>query len=237
LNKIQKTVIFFTFFRPKIKQNGSTTPYIGYKELPMKKYYCFWRIRTAARSGMLLPLMVLGVMLSLSACRTYGITYENGKAWPGRFAKKDAAIQGTLRLGTIDVDKPGGSYSVEREINAILPLLFWEMGYVFEPATGNADYIVDVYARERDVQLGWNTKKSISLEVVLWPVQSVSYAGTGDMGDGGAGSIKTPYAAGRTVIMGTAGLSVSGNMEKLLRKTAKKAVKAAFQVRMNEAYE
>jgi hypothetical protein len=236
---MQKNVFFFTFFRPKIKQNGSTTPYIGYKELPMKKCYCFWRIRTAARTGMMLSLMLLGIMLSLSACRTYGITYENGKAWPGSFAKKGAAIQGTLRLGTIDVDKPGGSYSVEREINAILPLLFWEMGYVFEPATGNADYIVDVYAREREVQHGWNTKKSISLEVVLWPVQSVSYAGTGDMDDGagGVGSIKTPYAAGRTVLMGTAGLSVSGNIEKLLKKTAKKAVKAASRVRKNEAYE
>jgi hypothetical protein len=186
-----------------------------------------------------LLMLLLMVILPLSSCRTYGITYENGKSWPGSFSKKDAAIQGTVRLGTIDVDKPGGSYSIEREINAILPLLFWEMGYVFEPATGNADYIVDVYARERDVQHGWNTKKSISLEVVLWPVQNVTYAGTGDMGDGtgGVGSIKTPYAAGRSVIMGTAGLSVSGNMESLLRKTAKKAVKAASQVRMNEAYE
>jgi hypothetical protein len=221
------------------------------KELSMKKSYCFWRIRmaatnpfrgcasvgsaawTQARAGMLL--LALTVILAFTACRTYGITYENGKAWPGSFAKKDATVQGALRIGTIDVDKPGGSYSIEREINAILPLLFWEMGYVFEPTTGNADYIVDVYARERDVQHGWKTKKSISLEVVLWPVQHVSYAGTGS-GENDE-NIRTPYAAGRTVIMGTAGLSVSGNMENLLRKTAKKAVKAALQVRNSEAYE
>jgi hypothetical protein len=173
------------------------------------------------------------VMFLLPTCRTYGITYENGKAWPGSFAKKDVVVQGTLRLGTIDVDKPGGSYSVEREISAILPLLFWEMGYVFEPTAGSADYTVDVYARERDVQHGWNTKKSISLEVILWPVQRVRYAGTESIdrtdNDGATARIKTPYAAGRTVIMGTAGLSVSGNIESLLRKTAKKAVKAAAQ--------
>ncbi|MDR1468858.1 MAG: hypothetical protein LBT00_06155 [Spirochaetaceae bacterium] len=164
---------------------------------------------------------------TLASCGTYGITYGNGKSWPGALPKQDEAIRGTLQLGTIDVDKPGGSYSIEREINAILPLLFWEMGYVFEPATGGADYIVDVYARERDIQHGWNTKKSISLEVVLWPVQSVRYAGDE--------SVRTPYAAGRTVVAGTAGLSVSGNMENLLRKTAKKAVKAANLVREREA--
>jgi hypothetical protein len=176
----------------------------------------------------------LTVIIVLAACRTYGITYENGKAWPGIFTKKGAAIRGTLRIGTIDVDKPGGSYSIEREINAILPLLFWEMGYVFEPATGNADYVVDVYARERDVQHGWKTKKSISLEVILWPIQRVSYAGAVTGSDAG---VQTPYAAGRTVLMGTAGLSISGNMESLLRKTAKKAVKAARRVRKSEAYE
>ncbi|MDR1232571.1 MAG: hypothetical protein LBK61_14365 [Spirochaetaceae bacterium] len=176
----------------------------------------------------------LMVTAMLPACRTYGITYENGKAWPAGFAKRNADVRGTLRIGTIDVDKPGGSYSIEREINAILPLLFWEMGYVFEPATGNADYVVDVYARERDVQHGWKTKKSISLEVVLWPVQHVSYAGAVTGNDAG---VQTPYAAGRTVIMGTAGLSISGNMESLLRKTAKKAVKAARRVRKSEAYE
>jgi hypothetical protein len=188
----------------------------------------------AMKKALFALLAALTVIVSLSACQTYGITYGNGKAWPGSFTKKDAIIRGTLRTGTIDVDKPGGSYSIEREINAILPLLFWEMGYVFEPATGSTDYIVDVYARERDVQHGWKTKKSISLEVVLWPVQQVSYAGAVTGSDAG---VQTPYAAGRTVIMGTAGLSVSGNMEKLLRKTAKKAVKAASLVRKSEAYE
>jgi hypothetical protein len=166
---------------------------------------------------------------ALTACSTYGITYENGRAWPGSREKNGAEIQGTLRVGTIEVDKPGGSHSIEREINAILPLLFWEMGYVFEPPAGKADYVVDVFARVRDVAYGWKTKKSISLEVILWPLQSVSYAGSEDR--------KTPYAAGRSVIVGTAGLSVSGNMEKLLRKTAKKAVEAARLVRENEAYQ
>jgi hypothetical protein len=173
--------------------------------------------------------LVLGMVMTgaLASCGTYGITYGNGKSWPGALPKENEEIQGTLQLGTIEVDKPGGSYSIEREINAILPLLFWEMGYVFEPATGGADYIVDVYARERDIQHGWKTTKSISLEVVLWPVQSVRYAGEE--------RVRTPYAAGRTVVAGTAGLSVSGNMENLLRKTAKKAVKAANLVRESEA--
>ena len=152
-------------------------------------------------------MLFMAVVGVLASCGTYE------KSWPRTLSKQNAEIQGTLQLGTIDVDKPGGSYSIEREITAILPLLFWEMGYVFEPATGGADYIVDVYARERDIQHGWKTKKSISLEVVLWPVQSVRYAGDE--------SVRTPYAAGRTVIAGTAGLSVSGHLENLLRKTAK----------------
>jgi hypothetical protein len=172
-------------------------------------------------------LMAAVMTLSLVSCGSYGVTYENGKAWPGIFTKTGGKIEGTLQLGTIEVDKPGGSYSVEREINAILPLVFWEMGYYFEPAAGDTNYVVDVYARERDVQYGWKTKKSISLEVMLWQVQSVRYAGSENT--------KTPFAAGRTVIAGTAGLSVSGNMEKLLRKTTAKAVKAARIARKKEA--
>lgn len=161
-----------------------------------------------------------------SSCSTYGITYENGKSWPHKPVNADR-LRGTLQMGRVEVDKPAGSYSVEREISAILPLVFWELGYVFEPPSGGADYVVDVYARERDVTHGWKTKKSISLEVVLWPVQQVNYAV--------AEGVKTPYAAGRSVLVGTAGLLVSGNTEKLLKKTAKKAVQAAARVRKYEA--
>jgi hypothetical protein len=160
------------------------------------------------------------------SCGTYGLTYENGKSWPHKPVNAER-LRGTLQMGRVEVDKPAGSYSVEREISSILPLVFWELGYVFEPPSGKADYIVDVYARERDVTHGWKTKKSISLEVVLWPVQQVNYA----LPEG----IQTPYAAGRSVLVGTAGLLVSGNTEKLLKKTAKKAVGAAARVRKYEA--
>jgi hypothetical protein len=50
-------------------------------------------------------------------------------------------------------------------------------------------------------------------------------------------TLRTPYAAGQTVITGTAGLSVSGNVENLLRKTAKKAVETANLVREREEYQ
>jgi hypothetical protein len=56
-NKIQKIIVFFTFFRPKIKQNGSTTPYIVYgadvsiKELPMQNSTRGHKIRLARGDG------------------------------------------------------------------------------------------------------------------------------------------------------------------------------------------
>jgi hypothetical protein len=149
------------------------------------------------------------------SCKSYGITYENGKVWEERRIEKPRKYLGNIQRGKVEVDKSGGSSSIEREIDHILPLVFGEEGFLFHEPCDKNNYVVDVYATERDINDGWNVKKSISMEVSLRPLKLQ------DDGD-----VSTPHVAARTVVMADTGLSISGNIEKYLRATIKKAARS-----------
>jgi hypothetical protein len=119
-------------------------------------------------------------------------------------------------FGTIDVDKPGGGRSVEKEIEEILPLILSEQGFVVLRNKENADCIVDVFATERDFYSGWKTEKSVAIEVLLYSAKRES----GSLND------ETSFAVGRTVAQGRLGFSSSKNIEGLLRVSVKKLVRA-----------
>jgi hypothetical protein len=155
---------------------------------------------------------MLGIML-LSSCSTTGITSKKTKTWITGSAFLDTR---KIALGNIDIDKPGGGWSVEKEIMEILPLILSEQGFVVLQNKENADGIVDVFATERDFYSGWKTNKSIAVEVLFYP----SNGGTGNI-DG-----ETSFAAGRTVAQGSLGLSSSKNVEALLRDSVKKLARS-----------
>jgi hypothetical protein len=146
-----------------------------------------------------------------SSCSTIGISSKATKGW---VSGNEFESVKKLSIGTINVDKAGGGWSIEREISEVLPLIFLEQGYVFLKPEEEVDYIVDVYAAERDYYVGWNTEKSITTEVSFrLPEEKTPI------------KVETPFAAGRTVAQGTLGLSSSKNVESLLRSSAKKLIK------------
>lgn len=158
------------------------------------------------------------------SCSTTGIWSTASKSWTAN----DFSNAIKLSIGEISADKPGGGWSVEREIAEVLPLIFLEHGFVFLPNSEDSEYIVDVCATERDYYDGWKTKKSIAVEVLLWKTcdknNSDVLLGTDRF------NIETPYAAGRTVANGSLGISSSKNLDALLRLSVKNLVKAVGSI-------
>jgi hypothetical protein len=144
----------------------------------------------------------------------------------------------TLQLGSIQIDK-SASYSVEHEVAVLLPLLFIEKHLVFPGGGAEADYIVDVHGSERDYPVGWETRKSMSMEVYIRrnkpgalpaaPAETPdktelhSLLSTANHTDD-TYKIVTPDAAARVIASGKLGFSSSKNLEYLLRLCIQKSV-------------
>jgi hypothetical protein len=125
-------------------------------------------------------------------------------------------------VGNIIADKAGGAYSMELEIQAILPLLFLEKNFVFPRDENSAEFTVDVLAQEREYISGWDTKRSISVQVLMYSNDKNAVRS----------SVETPVAAARVTARGREeGLASSKNLEALLRKTVRKAASIARRVR------
>jgi hypothetical protein len=120
-------------------------------------------------------------------------------------------------LGTVKAEKIGNSLSIEREIGDLLPLLMGEIGLRCSGKEEKADFIADIYAREREYSVDWRSERSLSIEVRLWP-------------DDGTVTEGMPLAAGQVVISrGNASLSSSETLQELLRLTLRRARKALIR--------
>lgn len=149
-----------------------------------------------------------------ASCSTLSI--KNTSSW----SREDSHPERKLKAGRISADKPGGGRSIEREISELLPLLFLEKGYLFVENEDGIDYVVDVRATERDYYVGWEAKKSVSMEVVIWPADRAADEGERRL------RVETPLASGRTVAQGSMGLASSKNTEILLRSSIDELVKS-----------
>jgi hypothetical protein len=182
---------------------------------------------------MIKKLIYISVLCTLLiSCATTGITSKAIGAWV-----YDEPPVCTLKLGRIHVDK-SASYSVEREIAVLLPLLFLEERIVFQADGNQADYVVDVHASERDCASGWNVRKSLSLEIYLRRNNEAREAENAveqpDKAPGknlvitpskktAALEVVTPDAAARIRASGKLGFSSSKNLEYLLGVCVKNA--------------
>jgi len=163
-------------------------------------------------------------MFFFNSCVTSGVYEKSSNSWS---INQKQTVKRTLKMGDIIADKSGASRSIEAEIAQILPLVFLEKGYIFIADDENADFIVDVYATERDYFVRWNNKKSMALEVRL----RANTRGTRNAEkNAGELHLETPLAVGRTIAQGTQGLSSSKNLIHLLRLSADKMVKAARNI-------
>ena len=164
------------------------------------------------RLYVLLFLFVLTLLFV--SCGSLNLPYS--KSWyasEGKIKRNKGAIS----LLSVQVDKAGARDSIEREIEGLAPLIFWENGYCWETDSILADYTVDIRAREREYSMQWKTKRSISLEVRIW-----------DNGNFFLDSTVTrqalPVAAGKVVVT-VGSLSSSQAVESLLSQAIKKAVR------------
>jgi hypothetical protein len=158
----------------------------------------------------------------LGSCESLPFNYYRGKSWSAPVEKNGAGgtreTLGALYLAAVSVDRTGGWVSVEKEIRGLAPLLFWERGYRVVPAGEGADYAADIRVREREYVSGWQTKRSLAVEVRLWP------AGVLDVQDGEITG-PLPLAAGRAISLGNRSFSSSETMGRMLALAIKKALK------------
>jgi len=153
-----------------------------------------------------LPVLIPVQLALLIGCSSFPPDSTENSSWsPDRISK----IRGTIRIVSVSAEKSGDWGSLEKEINDLLPLLFSEELYVVLPASEEADYLVDVKAREREYPDGWRTKRSLSVEVRFW---------RGNVND------PLPLSAGRSLIQGKQSLASSKTTSSMLRKAIKKAI-------------
>jgi hypothetical protein len=125
-------------------------------------------------------------------------------------------INGAVKLLGVSVDKSGSWDSIEREIEGLAPLYFWEQGYRMTAGTERADYAADIRVREREYVLKWQTKRSLSAEVRIWPYESDSSPGDFQQ--------KLPLAVGKVSSV-NGSFSSSETSARMLSVAIKQAVK------------
>jgi hypothetical protein len=139
------------------------------------------------------------------------VNYSRTRSW----FLKEKPVWGTVNLLGVTVDRIGGWDSVEQDITGLAPLFFWEAGCRMIPGASPADYAADIQLREREYRSGWRTKRSLLVEVRIWP-----------HGDGGRSAYTEtlPLAAGRITAMGDRSLSSFETTNRMLSRAIRKAV-------------
>jgi hypothetical protein len=117
---------------------------------------------------------------------------------------------GSVRIVSISAERPGDWGSLEKEISALLPLFFSREAFLVVPQEAQADYSADVRVREREYINGWQTRRSLTAEVMIWEGDSLG---------------PLPLAAGRSVIQGKQSIASSKTLSAMLKKAVKSAVR------------
>jgi hypothetical protein len=156
--------------------------------------------------------MAFLLALFLLSCESMPLNYSRSQSW----LVTDKEIVGTVSLLGVTVDRAGGRDSVEKEIAGLAPLCFWQEGcqIIFDKP---GDYAADIQLREREYSSGWKTKRSLSVEVRIWPY--------GEGGDKSAYFQTLPLAAGRVISTGDRSLSSFETTNRMLSRAIRTAVK------------
>ena len=121
------------------------------------------------------------------------------------------SARGSIRIVSVSAEKSGEWGLLEKEVNDLLPLLFFEERYVTVSHDEQADVFAEVTVRERDYIDGWKTRRSLSAEVRIWA-------------DNDFLSRPLPLSAGRALSNGRQSFASSKTLSTMLRKAIKNAV-------------
>jgi hypothetical protein len=164
------------------------------------------------------------VLLFFGACESLPFDYYRSTSWSALEAGNGTGrTMGTLipvHLAAVSVDRNGGWASVEKEIRGLAPLFFLKQGYRVVSLDERADYTADIRVREREYAWGWRTKRSLAVEVRLWPAGD----GAPDHQDLGIAS-RLPLTAGQAISLGNRSFSSSETSGRMLALAIKKAVR------------
>jgi len=151
-------------------------------------------------------LFLIFALAALGSCVSFNSSQSS--SWAAGNREK---ARGIIRIISVSVEKPGEWGLLEKEINDLLPLLFFEKHYITVSADEKADYLVEAAVREREYPDGWKTRRSLSAEVRIWVSDDVSEQ-------------PLPLSAGRALSNGKQSLASSRTLSAMLRKAVKNAV-------------
>jgi hypothetical protein len=167
------------------------------------------------------------ISLCFGACESLGFNYYLGRSWSVPAAGDSPESGVRVHLVSVAVDRSGGWASVEKEIRGLAPLLFFERGCRLVPREEAAEYAADIRVREREYSAGWHTKRSLALEVRLWPAGAVQ--------DKEGLEQALPCMAGRVTILGDRSFSSSETTGRMLALALKKALRPLGKKRIPPA--
>jgi hypothetical protein len=153
-------------------------------------------------------------VLFLFSCDSMPVGITGNSSW--RVTEKSGS-KGTIKLIGVTADRSGGRNSLEQEIAVLAPLCFLGKRYKTVGLRDSADYAVAISIREREFPVGWNTKRSLAVEVRIW------HCTDGDILTGE--TEKVPIAAGRVISIGNASFSSSKITGRMLSRAISAAVR------------
>jgi len=172
------------------------------------KYFRFLA-RFAVGFALVFNLVIMGSCISFD--------FSENSSWAGG---KDEKAKGTVRIVSVSAEKSGEWGALEKEVKDLLPLLFFEYGYVTVSPDEEGIYSAEVNVREREYPDGWQTRRSLSAEVKLW-------AGDNPVRQ------PLPLSAGRALNNGKKSFASSRTLSAMLRKAIKNAISALPQEGQN----
>lgn len=158
-----------------------------------------------------LKITVLFILLrTLWSCSSLPAPFfmPQGEAWAVPSLVREITPPGGVAVGTVSVDRRIDSGSIEKELSRLVPLVLVERGFVPLEGMQSAALVVDISAVEREYSVGWQTERSIVLDVKL----RFSDA---------------PTLYGRALAGGRHTLADSSDLTALLRTAVKSAFSAA----------
>jgi hypothetical protein len=163
-------------------------------------------------------IIFLVLSLVLFSCGTMPCNYSVSQSWhiPKNDSKK---IKSSLTILDVQVDRLGGWDSVERETAVLAPLYFWDCGYRVVTPEEEPVFAAAIQVREREFNIGWRTKRSLAVEVRIWPCEDASSGGLT------AQCQKLPAVVGRVAAVGDKTFLSSQTTGRMLSRAIKKAAR------------
>jgi hypothetical protein len=147
--------------------------------------------------------VVLLSAAALSACSS--LTFVKGRSW----VPLTVAYPRSIAFAYPEVDRQTAAASIEAELARLAPLLFMDYGLPVAEEGRIADCIAEISAVEREYSVGWKTRRSTTLEIVL---KRVAQAG---------GARSERIASSQAQARGTVCLSSSRDLYRLLDKAVR----------------